>query len=163
MLRKMVLAALLSAAPTIASAEVVFVGTIINVAVTPQCQFSGAGDRYPSVFHPKITGNENFSGLSWIRGHYAVGHLLGGIAFDTNVRTVETGGVGWGDTYFKPAAERAQIRISSSVPAIGSINTGTQTVILNGQIKRPFGDPGGLACVITFRGTYVKDPFEVGS
>lgn len=159
----MLATALLAATPTIAAAEVVFVGTIINTAVTRQCQFSHAGDRFPSVYHPKVAGNENFSGLSWIRGHYAVGHSLAGRAFDANFRGVETGGVGWGDAYFKPAAQRAQIRITSSVPPIGSINNNTPTVILKGQIKRLNNDPGGLDCVVTFTGTYVKDPFESGS
>lgn len=165
MVRKIVLAALLSAAATTASAEVVFIGTIISTAVTPQCQSIGVGDRSPSVYHPKlpVVGQENFSGLSWIRGHYALGYRLAGLNFDATFRVVESGGVGWGDTYFRPAAQRAQIRITSSVPPTANITTATPSVTITGQIKRLNTDPGGLACVVTFRGVYVKDPFEVGS
>ena len=164
----LIAAALLATAPTSASAEVVFVGTIIHTAVTPQCQFRDVGERYPSVYHPRTPSagpnpNANFSGLSWIRGHYADGHLLNSLAFDATFRTVETGGVGWGDTYLRPPAERAQIKLISSVPPTAQITTATQMVTITGQIKRPFRDPGGLACVVTFRGVYVKDPFEAGS
>jgi hypothetical protein len=170
MIRGMLLAtALFAAAPMTASAEVVFIGTIVFTAVSPQCQNSSVGDRYPSVYHPKFptpppaTANSNFSGLSFIRDHYAVGHFLNGLAFDGTFRTVVTGGVGWGDTYTRPPAQYAQIRLTSSVPATGSINTATPSVVLTGQARRLFNDPGGLNCIVTFRGSYVKDPFEAGA
>jgi hypothetical protein len=170
MIRKILLAAaLLAAAPVTASAEVVFIGTVVFTAVTSQCQNSHVGDRYPSVYHPKYpitpaaTANANFSGLSFIKGHYADGHFLNSLAFDATFRTVVTGGVGWGDTYTRPQAQWAQIRLLSSVPATANITTATQTVTLIGQAKRLFSDPGGLNCIVTFRGVYVKDPFEAGS
>jgi len=95
-------------------------------------------------------GNERAAGL-------ARGHGLAGIAFDATFRTVITGGVGWGDTYTVPPAERAQIRVTSYTPPLANINASTPTLILRGQIKRLFNDPGGLACIATFIGTYVKD------
>ena len=153
-------AALLAGMATAATAEVVFVGTVINTAVTAACQNAHVGERYPSVFHPAVVaGNDNFTGLSWIRGHYPIGHFFEG-SLDATFRAVETGGVGWGDTYFRPASGWAQIRIISSVPAISSITASTQTLTLRGQIRRFSSDPGGLACIVTFQGVYAKDPWE---
>ena len=157
MVRGIILAALLSAGVTTASAEVVFIGTIKITAVTPQCQNVNVNDHDQSTFHPKITGNASFSGLSWVGSHGARGHGLDNLAFDATFRTVITGGFGWGDTFTVPPAERAQIKVTSYTPGIGSINASTPTLILRGQIKRLFNDPGGLACIATFLGTYVKD------
>lgn len=155
---------LLAAVPATASAENVFIGTVVTTAVTAACQNSSAGDRHPSVYHPKSPGNEPFSGLSFVRGGtYAVGHSLNNLAFDATFRTVVTGGVGWGDTYTRPQALWAQIRLTSSVPATASITNATQTVTITGQARRLFSDAGGLNCVVTFRGVYVKDPFEAAS
>jgi hypothetical protein len=81
-----------------------------------------------------------------------VGHSLNGLAFDGNFRTVVTGGVGWGDTYTRPAAQYAQIKMTSSTPATTSITTATPSVTITGQIKRLFSDPGGLNCLVSFRG-----------
>lgn len=146
-----------------ASAEVVFVGTIINTVVSPQCQNSSVGDRSPSVFHPAgILGNENFAGLSFIRSYYAEGHSLRGQNFDATFRQVETGGVGWGDTYFvsSPTTQSALIRVTSYSPALAAITNATRTITLQGQIRRLFRDPGGTACVVTFIATYVRDSNE---
>lgn len=158
MIRGAILAAALTAAgTTAASAEVVFIGTIKITAVTAQCQNVHANDVNPSTFHPKIVGNGNFSGLSWVGTYSARGHSLDGRAFDATFRTVITGGVGWGDTFTTTAAQRAQIAVTSYSPALASINASTQTLTIRGQIKRLFNDPGGLACVATFIGNYVKD------
>ncbi len=157
MVKGIILAALLSAGATTASAEVVFIGTIKITAVTAQCQNVHVNDVNPSTFHPKIVGNGNFSGLSWVGTYSARGHVLDNVAFDATFRTVKTGGVGWGDPYTAAQATWAQIAVTSYSPALGSINTSTPTLILRGQIKRLFNDPGGLACVATFIGTYVKD------
>jgi len=91
-------------------------------------------------------------------GRYgARGHGLDGLAFDATFRVVNTGGVGWGDPYTVAAAERAQIAVTSYSPALASINASTASVVIRGQIKRLFNDPGGLACIATFLGSYVKD------
>jgi hypothetical protein len=156
MVKGLILAALLSAGATTASAEVVFVGTIKITAVTAQCQNVHVNDTNPSTFHPKIAGNSPFSGLSWVGTYSARGHALNNAAFDATFRTVKTGGVGWGDAFIAPQATWAQIRVTSYSPALGSINASTPTVTLRGQIKRLFDDPGGSACIATFVGTYVE-------
>ncbi len=160
MIKKFLVSAVLFASlSATASAENVFIGTILTTSATG-CQNSNAGDRHPSVYHPMSPGNSAFSGLSFIRDHYAVGHLLDGRAFDKTFRTVVTGGVGWGDTYTRPNTQFAQIRVLTSTPATANITNDTQTVIITGEIKRLFSDPNGLNCVVSFRGAYVKDPFE---
>ena len=152
--------ALLAGAATTASAETVFVGTIKITAVTAQCQNVHVNDYAQSVFHPKIVGNANFAGLSWVWTHYAKGHLLGGLNFDATFRTVTTGGVGWGDPYTWPSTKAAQIAVTYYSPAVASITAATPIVIIRGQFKRFNNDPGGLACVASFTGTYVKDSHE---
>jgi hypothetical protein len=158
MVRTAILATLLLAGvTTVASAESVFTGTIKFTAVTTQCRNVRVNDFGNSVFHPKITGNANFAGLSWVWSHYAHGHVLSNLNFDATLRTVVTGGVGWGDVYTKPATQASKIAITAYSPPIANITASTQTVIIVGKIARPFNDPGGLSCVATFLGTYVKD------
>ena len=141
---------------TASAAETVFWGTIKITAVSAQCQKVHVGDNEQSQFHPKMAGNANFAGLSWVFRYGARGHALNGRNFDASFRTVQTGGVGWGDAYTVPPAQNAQIRITSYTPAIGSITATTAYVILQGQIKQPFSDPGGLNCTASFIGSYVK-------
>lgn len=151
-------AALLAGATNSASAEIVFVGTIKITAQTAQCARNRVNEFANSAFHPAaVGGNDNFAGLSWVWTHYSRGHGLVGRNFDATFRTVQTGGVGWGDPYIVNAARQSQIRIMSSVPAVGAITTATPTVQLNGQIRRFDDDAGGLACVYTFIANYVKD------
>lgn len=152
--------ALISGGATSAMAEIVFVGTVKITAVTPQCQNVDVNDYAHSTFHPKVGTNANFAGFSWIWPHYSRGHALNGRNFDASFRTVVTGGTGWGDPFILPPARQSQLRITSYVPAVTAITAATQTLTLNGQIKRPWDDPGGLNCVMTFIGTYVKDSFE---
>ena len=157
MKRAILAAALLAAATATASAEIVFVGTIKITAVSPQCQNINVNDINQSSFHPRVAGNANFSGISWVSNHSARGHGLNGLAFDATFRTVVTGGVGWGDPYEVDAARRAQIRVLSYTPALANITNTTPTLTILGQVRRLFEDPGGLACIATFVGTYVKD------
>lgn len=162
MVRSALLAvALLAGSITAASAEIVFVGTIKITAKTAQCQHDRVNDVANSTFHPaSVGGNRNFAGLSWVWTHYARGHGLVGRNFDTTFRVVQTGGVGWGDPYIVDATRQSQIRIISSVPAVGAITAATPAVQMTGQIRRFGDDPGGLACVFTFIANYVKDSNE---
>ncbi len=154
-------AALVASGATTAMAETVFVGTIKFTAVTAQCQNVRLHEYARSTFHPAVRGgNQNFAGLSWVWTNYARGHKLNGANFDATFRTVVTGGTGWGDPYTVAAAQQAQIRITSYAPALGTITAATPTLTIVGQIRRLGNDPGGLACVATFLGTYVKDSFQ---
>jgi len=163
MIRKATLAvALLACSATAASAEIVFIGKI-KFTTEVGCTQTRLHDSGNSVFHPAPANpsapgaNQNFAGLSWVWQDYSLGHSLGGRNFDAVFRTVTTGGVGWGDAYIRGAAQAAQIRIISSVPAAAAITAATQTVTLTGQIKRFANDASGLACTRTFVGNYIKD------
>jgi hypothetical protein len=154
--RALIAAALLASGISGAWAEVVFEGSIRHTAVSAQCQNQHVNDKYNSTFHPNTAGNDNFSSLSWVSSHGARGHSLSGAL--TNIfQDVVTGGVGWGDAFIVPEEEFAQIRLISSTPVIANLTTTTQAVILRGQIRRLFNDPGGLACTVTFIGTFTKD------
>lgn len=156
--RALLAVALLAGSAGVASAEIVFVGTIKITAQTAQCGRQRVNDNAVSVFHPAaVGGNQNFAGLSWLWQHYSKGHALGGRNFDATFRTVTTGGTGWGDAYIVGATRQAQIRIMTSVPAVGAITATTPAVQMTGQIRRFDDDPGGLACVFTFIANYVKD------
>lgn len=159
MIRGALLATALLAATTMtAQAEIVFVGTIKFTAKTPQCARDRVNQYANSVFHPaSVGGNANFAGLSWVWSHYARAHSVSPGNFTTAFRVVQTGGSGWGDPFILPAARQSQIRITSSVPPVASITATTPTLTLTGQIRRFSDDPGGLLCVYTFTGNYVKD------
>lgn len=155
-------AALLAGATSATLAETVFVGAITITAVTPQCTTVRVNDRAASVFHPNIVGNQSTAGLSWVWDFYSRGHAIHSsgtprVNFDGTFRSVQTGGTGWGDAYIWPSTKWAQIRVTSYTPALASINSSTPSVTIVGQIRRPNNDSGGLACVATFRASYVKD------
>jgi hypothetical protein len=160
-------AAIVAAGTTSGMAEIVFVGKIKFTGqpgpTISRCQQNRVNEYANSNFHPAgVGGNENFAGLSWVYPHYAIGHSKSG-NFTSTFQVVNTGGVGWGDTYFRPAAQRSEIRILSSVPAVAAITAATQTLTITGQIKRFLNDPGssGFPCILNFTGTYVKDSYEI--
>jgi len=159
--RTLLAAAILACSGTAALAETVFVGAITFTSVTSQCTTVRVNDRSASVFHPNIVGNQSTAGLSWVWDFYSRGHAIhsGAIRqnFDGTFRSVQTGGTGWGDAYIWPSTKWAQIRVTSYTPAMASINSSTPSVTIIGQIRRPNNDSGGLACVATFRASYVKD------
>jgi hypothetical protein len=164
MIRRALLAvALLAGSATTTFAETVFVGAITFTAVTPQCTTVRANDKAASVFHPNIVGNFSFAGLSVVWDFYSRGHILetppntARRNFGPVFQAVKTGGTGWGDPYIWEPSRWAQIRVTSYVPALASINSTTRFVTITGQIRRPNSDGGGLACVADFEATYVKD------
>ncbi len=169
MIREAILgAALVAAGTTPGMAEIVFVGKIKFTGqpgpTVSRCQRNRVNEYANSTFHPAVVGgNDNFAGLSWVYPNYAIGHSKSG-NFTSTFQVVNTGGVGWGDTYFRPTAQRAEIRIIGSVPAVANITGATQTLTITGQIKRFLNDAGsgGFPCILNFTGTYVKDSYEIG-
>ena len=155
-------AVVLAFSGTSALSETVFIGAITFTAVTPECTNVRVNDNAVSVFHPNIVGNESFAGLSVVWEFYSQGHALissptARVNFDESDRTVRTGGTGWGDAYIREPSKWAQIRVVSYSPALANIRSTTPFLTITGQIKRPFNDPAGLACVATFHASYVKD------
>lgn len=156
MIRGLFLAGALSAFfATAASAEVVFVGTISITKVTAQCANVHVGEHHNSTFHPFRPFNAGFSALSLVDDHSARGHQLDGAAFDATLRTVKTGGVGWGNLYTSQTP--SQIAVTSYAPLLSKITAKTLSLTIKGKIARLYDDPGGLACVATFIASYVKD------
>lgn len=145
-------AALVAAATSGASAEVVFRGTTLITKVTPQCQNTRVGDTSVSRFHPKIAGNANFSGLSFVHQFSAIGYGLDGRSFDATLRAVRSGGVGWGDPY---TWNGSKVAVTSSTPPLGQIKPTTRQLLLRGKIVKHDNDPGGAACVVDFAASYV--------
>lgn len=161
MLRRTILSAmLLAAGANSAGAEIVFSGKIKFTAVTSQCRNVRVKDFADSSFHPIVGSNSRVAGLSWVWPGNSRGHGLYGVNFDATFRAVKTGGVGWGDPYLRPTTAESQIRIVSYAPAITAITATTEIVTIRGQIRRPFDDPGGLACIATFIGVYMKDSYQ---
>ena len=139
-----------------ASAETVFSGIIRVTAATPQCEFFNeeGGRTFTSRFHPRIAGNADFTGLSFIQPLYAIGYSLEGASFTNAFQVVRSGGVGWGETYtYTPGSA---IKITSMTPP--TLTASTPQVLLRGQVRRPEDDPGGNLCIITFIGSYVLEP-----
>jgi hypothetical protein len=156
MIRRLILAAAAVAMTVVtsASAETVFAGIIRTTAATAPCQFYDVGRIDASQFHPNIAGNANFSAISFLQPLSAVGYKLNGLAFDATFRNVITGGIGWGDPFNWTGS---QVKIFFQSPA--TITATTPQLLLRGQIKKPENDPGGIACIITFSGSYVLRPF----
>ena len=156
-------AAIFACSGTAALAETVFVGAITFTAVTSQCTTVRVNERAASVFHPNIAGNQRTAGLSWVWDFYSRGHAIHTgatvprVNFEGNFRSVQTGGTGWGDAYIWPSTKWAQIKVTSYTPALANINPSTPFVTIIGEIKRPNNDGGGVACVASFRASYVKD------
>ena len=94
------------------------------------------------------------SAISFLQPLSAVGYKLNGDSFDEFFRHVISGGVGWGDPY---TWNGSKVRITHQVPE--TITSTTPGVFLRGQIMKPEDDPGGMACIITFTGSYVLRPF----
>ena len=136
-----------------AAAETVFVGVVKIASVTSQCQNFRTGVA-TSRFHPFFTGQTDSSeGFSLVWQFGGDSYILRSRALDGTFRSAESGGLGWGGIFTFPSNQWAQIALTSARP---TINATTTSVTLKGQIKRPAGDPGGLACVATFVGTYLK-------
>jgi hypothetical protein len=136
-----------------ASAETLFHGTLRVTKATSQCQFFSVGREFNSTFHPKMTGNANFSAISFIEKYYAVGYSLAGKVFTKTFQPVVSGGVGWGDPF---SWTGSQVLVSFQSPAPVAANT--PQLLLRGQVKKPENDPGGVACVIDFAASYVLSP-----
>ncbi len=129
-------------------------GTIKVTAKTAQCQNQNVGDIAASRFHPLIAGQGDQSeGFSFVYNLGGVGYNLQNHVLDTTFRTVVTGGLGWGGVYTQQTSHFAKIQVL----AHATVTASTQLLVLKGKIQRPDDDPGGLACVIDFTATYVKE------
>ena len=158
MIRGAILAAgLLAVGATAASAaEITFVGTIKILTATAQCQGTQAGNIDSSHFHPYLAGNaqqtDHSEGITTVYNYGGWGVTIQNHVFDTTPRAATDNGLGWGGTYTNP---NSVVKFTLRSPA--TITNATQFVVLQGQITRPNGDPGGLACVTTFEAAYVRD------
>ncbi len=154
MIRGAILAAGLAVGATAASAETVFSGMIRITATTVQCQGTHIGDISPSRFHPFFAGQATHAeGLTFIYPLGGSGYTLASHVFDPTFREVQSGYLGSSGVVVQPQPHRSQI----AVAARPVINNTTPTLVLKGQIKRPDDDGGGLACVASFTGVYVKE------
>ena len=123
-------------------------------AATTQCQGTHVGDISPSRFHPFIAGQTTpAEGLTFIYPLGGSGYTLANHIFDPTFRPVQSGYLGSSGVVVLPSTHWSQI----AVAARPAINNTTPTVVLKGQIKRPDDDAGGLACIASFTGVYVKE------
>jgi hypothetical protein len=158
MIRGAILAAglLAAGATTASSAEITFVGSIKILTATAQCQGPHAGNIDSSHFHPYLAGNaqqtDHSEGITTVYNYGGWGVNLANHVFDTTARVATDSGLGWGGTYTNPSSI---VKLTLRSPA--TITNATQFVLLQGQITRPNGDGGGLACVTTFEAAYVRD------
>lgn len=139
-----------------AQAETTFIGAAKITAVTTQCKNIQAGWKFTAQFHPYLATQSDKS-----EGFSLQGGMLGGDGItlrnhvlDTTFRAADAGGLGWGGVYNFDTAHAPQIAIVGTRPAI---TTTTSTVVLTWQVKRPNSDPGGLACIATYKGAFIKD------
>lgn len=136
-----------------ASAEVRFRGHVVITAIN-NCQNGEmqVGWDFRSEFHPRLAGNDDFTGLSLVHDFGAIGNRLQSKDFTSAYQTVIKGGVGWGDGYVPQ--KKGAILLSTQQPKI--ISASTQTINVTGKMKNPWGDEGSEQCEATFRGVYVQ-------
>jgi hypothetical protein len=146
--------ALVAAFSNHAAAEVLFEGTAVFTAVS-NCQFLPAVDQTTSRYHPRVLGNQNFTGLSFTYMFSSAGYKLVGKNFGPTFKNVESGGTGYGDNFTWTGS---QILISEQNPA--TIDLSTRFVTLRGRIKKHYNDPGigGQPCIGDFEAAYIRDP-----
>lgn len=135
-----------------ALAEVVFRGASRSIQVQ-NCRNQGVGWDNTAVFHPRITGNDQFSSIG-------IFHPFGGISYETSAVFSKTAfisvaahGVGWGHWSFNTA----KVKILTSSPrSLTSISNSTRFVFLKFQIQGPDQDPGvnGRKCVVTYDASF---------
>ena len=136
-----------------ASAEVLFRGNIVFTAVK-NCTPDDAevGRDFKSQFHPRVTGNDDFTALSLVYEYGALGHRIEAANFTDSYQAAASGGVGWGDGY--TPKKRTSILISAQQPK--TFSASTPSILLTGKLKNPWGDVGAEQCEVSFRGVYVQ-------
>ncbi|HEX9903884.1 MAG TPA: hypothetical protein VGA77_02855 [Propylenella sp.] len=140
---------------SLAEQRVRFVGTTIITSVK-NCEFTEVGIRDSSVYHVANLGdNPDFSSLSQTGEDFAVGYQLNGARFSDTFQRVIGRSIGSNGGVFDFTA---RIRILHSSPATGNLTPSTKFVKIEGEIFRPYGDPGsdGRPCIAGFDGAYTR-------